>query len=60
MWSIVIRQLFLTSLVLMAGCTTMQGYLLGRPMEADSIPGFASHLRVTPGTAVQEAKAWSG
>jgi diguanylate cyclase (GGDEF)-like protein len=30
-----------------AGCTTIQGYLLGRPMEAADIPGFARHLRST-------------
>jgi diguanylate cyclase (GGDEF)-like protein len=28
-----------------AGCTTMQGYLLGRPMEAMDIAGFARRLR---------------
>jgi EAL domain-containing protein (putative c-di-GMP-specific phosphodiesterase class I) len=28
-----------------AGCTTIQGYLLGRPMEAADIPGFARRLR---------------
>jgi EAL domain-containing protein (putative c-di-GMP-specific phosphodiesterase class I) len=28
-----------------AGCTTVQGYLLGRPMEAADIPGFARRLR---------------
>jgi predicted signal transduction protein with EAL and GGDEF domain len=28
-----------------AGCTTMQGYLLGRPMEALEIAGFARRLR---------------
>jgi diguanylate cyclase (GGDEF)-like protein len=28
-----------------AGCATIQGYLLGRPMEAADIPGFARRLR---------------
>jgi diguanylate cyclase (GGDEF)-like protein len=28
-----------------AGCTTIQGYLLGRPMEAADIPGFVRRLR---------------
>jgi diguanylate cyclase (GGDEF)-like protein len=28
-----------------AGCATIQGYLLGRPMEADDIPGFVRRLR---------------
>jgi diguanylate cyclase len=28
-----------------AGCATVQGYLLGRPMEAVDIPGFARRLR---------------
>jgi diguanylate cyclase (GGDEF)-like protein len=28
-----------------AGCATVQGYLLGRPMEADDIPGFVRRLR---------------
>jgi EAL domain-containing protein (putative c-di-GMP-specific phosphodiesterase class I) len=28
-----------------AGCSTIQGYLLGRPMEAADIPGFARRLR---------------
>ncbi|HUX72679.1 MAG TPA: EAL domain-containing protein [Steroidobacteraceae bacterium] len=27
------------------GCTTIQGYLVGRPMEAADIPGFARRLR---------------
>jgi predicted signal transduction protein with EAL and GGDEF domain len=30
-----------------AGCTTLQGYLLGRPMEAADIPGFVRRLRST-------------
>jgi EAL domain-containing protein (putative c-di-GMP-specific phosphodiesterase class I) len=28
-----------------AGCTTIQGYLIGRPMEAVDVPGFARRLR---------------
>jgi diguanylate cyclase (GGDEF)-like protein len=28
-----------------AGCTTIQGYLLGRPMEAADVPGFVQRLR---------------
>jgi EAL domain-containing protein (putative c-di-GMP-specific phosphodiesterase class I) len=38
-----------------AGCTTMQGYLLGRPMEAADIPGFARRLRSTVSAAGPEA-----
>ena len=34
-----------------AGCTTIQGYLLGRPMEAADIPGFARRLRSMANTA---------
>jgi EAL domain-containing protein (putative c-di-GMP-specific phosphodiesterase class I) len=30
-----------------AGCTAIQGYLLGRPMDAADIPGFARRLRST-------------
>ncbi len=30
-----------------AGCTSIQGYLLGRPMDAADIPGFARRLRST-------------
>ena len=39
-----------------AGCMTLQGFLLGRPMEAADIPGFARHLRSTDGTAALEAR----
>ena len=35
------QQQFLRS----AGCSTIQGYLLGRPMEAADIPGFVRRLR---------------
>lgn len=28
-----------------AGCDALQGYLLGRPMEAEAIPGFLSNAR---------------
>jgi diguanylate cyclase (GGDEF)-like protein len=34
-----------------AGCTTIQGYLLGRPMEAADIPEFARRLRSAGMTA---------
>jgi diguanylate cyclase (GGDEF)-like protein len=37
-----------------AGCTAIQGYLLGRPMEAADIPGFARRLRSTARTATPE------
>jgi predicted signal transduction protein with EAL and GGDEF domain len=37
-----------------AGCTTIQGYLLGRPMEAADIPGFARRLRSLASAGVQE------
>jgi diguanylate cyclase (GGDEF)-like protein len=40
-----------------AGCTTVQGYLLGRPMEADDIPGFARRLRSMAKTAAPERTA---
>ena len=31
--------------LIQAGCTTLQGYLFGRPMDAADIPGFARRLR---------------
>ena len=34
-----------------AGCPTVQGYLLGRPMEAADFPAFARRLRSTAKTA---------
>jgi EAL domain-containing protein (putative c-di-GMP-specific phosphodiesterase class I) len=40
-----------------AGCTTIQGYLLGRPMEPADIPGFARQLRGTLGAPVDESGA---
>jgi diguanylate cyclase (GGDEF)-like protein len=42
-----------------AGCATIQGYLLGRPMEAADIPGFARRLRsmTQPGTFEDTAPA---
>ncbi len=33
-----------------AGCSTIQGYLLGRPMAAGDIPGFMRRLRAQPGS----------
>ncbi|HEY1724789.1 MAG TPA: EAL domain-containing protein [Steroidobacteraceae bacterium] len=44
-----------------AGCTTLQGYLLGRPMEAADIPGFIRRLRSTQGAeATSELTASDG
>jgi len=49
-----------------SGCPTMQGYLLGRPMEAADIPGFLRRLRSTldsidnDGTAAQTTRPQSG
>ena len=37
-----------------AGCTTIQGYLLGRPMEAADIPGVVHRLRLTVRPAERE------
>ena len=37
-----------------AGCSTIQGYLLGRPMEAADIPGFARRLRSIVNTTALE------
>jgi diguanylate cyclase len=43
-----------------AGRVTLQGFLLGRPMEADDIPGFARRLRSAASTAAPETSVWSG
>jgi len=37
--------------LLQAGCATIQGFLLGRPMEAADIPGFARRLRAATDSA---------
>jgi len=37
------------SFLLAAGCRTLQGHLLGRPMEAADIPGFALRLGLGAG-----------
>ena len=36
-----------------AGCAGIQGYLLGRPMEATDIPGFVRRLQSGPGHDTQ-------
>jgi EAL domain-containing protein (putative c-di-GMP-specific phosphodiesterase class I) len=36
-----------------AGCTSIQGFLLGRPMEASDIPGIARRLRSRAGSQVR-------
>jgi diguanylate cyclase (GGDEF)-like protein len=38
-----------------AGCSTIQGYLLGRPMEAADIPGFVRRLRSAAKGATPDA-----
>ena len=38
-----------------SGCTTIQGYLLGRPMEASDIPGIVHRLRTTLRPVVDES-----
>jgi diguanylate cyclase (GGDEF)-like protein len=38
-----------------AGCAGIQGYLLGRPMEAADIPGFVRRLRSGAGRDAQES-----
>jgi diguanylate cyclase (GGDEF)-like protein len=43
-----------------AGCTTLQGYLLGRPMEAADIPGFVRRLRSTLGAEAPAESAATG
>jgi diguanylate cyclase (GGDEF)-like protein len=40
-----------------AGCTTIQGYLLGRPMEAADIPGFARRLHSTVNVSLTDRAA---
>lgn len=38
-----------------AGCTTIQGYLVGRPMEASDIAPFAQRMRFKDKTIVPES-----
>jgi diguanylate cyclase (GGDEF)-like protein len=40
-----------------AGCTTVQGYLLGRPMEAAELPGFARQRLAMAKTTLKNSRA---